>query len=176
MITLLKRHEIQVLLNVGHTQAEVASLAKVSERSVRRIAAEAAVQHVDDRQERVERRIAADPQDRNHAAGAVAAPPLRTSTRAARRLAPRSESALSRSRSTASGWWSTSIAIRTAAHPARSVFFGTETGAPAFRHCASAAAERASLKADLPAPVPVDGAANSQPMLTLPAALGTFPV
>ena len=57
MITLLKRHEIQVLLNAGHTQAEVASLAKVSERSVRRIAAEAAVEHVDDRQERVERRI-----------------------------------------------------------------------------------------------------------------------
>ncbi len=57
MITLLKRHEIQVLLNAGHTQAEVASVAKVSERSVRRIAAEAAVEHVDDRQERVERRI-----------------------------------------------------------------------------------------------------------------------
>ena len=57
MITLLKRHEIQVLLNAGHTQAEVASLAKVSERSVRRIAAETAVEHVDDRQERVQRRI-----------------------------------------------------------------------------------------------------------------------
>ena len=57
MITLLKRHEIQVRLNAGHTQAEVASLAKVSERSVRRTAAEAAVEHVDDRQERVERRI-----------------------------------------------------------------------------------------------------------------------
>ncbi len=57
MITLLKRHEIQVPLSAGHTQAEVASLAKVSERSVRRIAGEAAVEHVDGRQKRVERRI-----------------------------------------------------------------------------------------------------------------------
>ena len=57
MITLLKRHEIQVLLNAGHSQAEVARLATVSERSVRRIVAEEAVEHVDDRQERVERRI-----------------------------------------------------------------------------------------------------------------------
>ncbi len=57
MIILLKRHETQVLLNPGHTQAEVACLAKVSERSVRRIAAETAVEHVDDRQERVQRRI-----------------------------------------------------------------------------------------------------------------------
>ena len=55
--SLLKRHEIQVLLNAGHSQAEVACLAKVSERSVRRIAAEAAVEHLDDRQERVERGI-----------------------------------------------------------------------------------------------------------------------
>ena len=57
MVTLLKRHEIQVLLNAGHSQAEVACLAKVSERSVRRIAAEAAVEHVDDHRERVQRRI-----------------------------------------------------------------------------------------------------------------------
>ena len=57
MVTLLKRHEIQVLLNAGHSQAEVACLAKVSERSVRRIAAEAAVEHVDDYRERVQRRI-----------------------------------------------------------------------------------------------------------------------
>ena len=57
MITLLKRHEIQVLLNAGHSQAEVAHLAKVSERSVRRIADEQAVEHVDDHRERAERRI-----------------------------------------------------------------------------------------------------------------------
>ncbi len=57
MITLLKRHEIRVLLNAGDTQAEVACLAKFSERGVRRIAAEAAVAHVDDRQVRVERRV-----------------------------------------------------------------------------------------------------------------------
>ena len=57
MVTLLKRHEIQVLLNAGHSQAEVACLAKVSERSVRRIAAEAAVEQVDDHRERVQRRI-----------------------------------------------------------------------------------------------------------------------
>ena len=57
MITLLKRHEIQGLLNAGHSQAEVAHLAKVSERSVRRIADEQAVEHVDDHRERAERRI-----------------------------------------------------------------------------------------------------------------------
>ena len=57
MLTLLKRHEIQVLLDAGHTQAEVARLAKVSERSVRRIAGEPAVEHVDDERERAKRRI-----------------------------------------------------------------------------------------------------------------------
>ena len=57
MITLLKRREIQVVLSAGHSQGEVARLARVSERSVRRIAAEQAVEHVDDGRERVERRI-----------------------------------------------------------------------------------------------------------------------
>jgi transposase len=48
MLSMLKRHEVQVLLSAGHTQAEVAKLASVSERSVRRIADEVPVVHVDD--------------------------------------------------------------------------------------------------------------------------------
>ena len=57
MLTLLKRHEVQTLLAAGHDQIEVAVIAGVSVRSVRRIAAEPAVEHVDDSQERVQRRI-----------------------------------------------------------------------------------------------------------------------
>lgn len=45
---MLKRHEIQILLAAGHTQAEVVTLTGASERSVRRIAGEAPVVHVDD--------------------------------------------------------------------------------------------------------------------------------
>jgi DNA-binding XRE family transcriptional regulator len=44
----LKRHEIQVLRRAGHSQAEVAKLAGVSERSVRRIDEEPSVETVDD--------------------------------------------------------------------------------------------------------------------------------
>lgn len=51
MISLLKRHEAQVLLVAGHTEKEVSELAGISERSVRRIKKEAAVSHVDDRAE-----------------------------------------------------------------------------------------------------------------------------
>jgi transposase len=57
VIGLLKRHEVQVLVGAGHTQAEVASFSGISERAVRRIAGEAAVQHVDDGAERQARRI-----------------------------------------------------------------------------------------------------------------------
>ena len=57
MLTLLKRHQVQTLLAAGHDQIEVARIAGLSERSVRRIAGEPAVAHVDDRQERNERRI-----------------------------------------------------------------------------------------------------------------------
>ena len=57
MLTLLKRHQVQTLLAAGHDQIEVARIAGLSERSVRRIAGEPAVVHVDDRQERNERRI-----------------------------------------------------------------------------------------------------------------------
>ena len=57
MLTLLKRHQVQTLLAAGHDQMEVARLAGVSIRSVRRVAAEPAVEHIDDRQERIQRRI-----------------------------------------------------------------------------------------------------------------------
>ncbi len=45
---MLKRHEIKVLLNAGHSQTEVARLAGISLRSVKRIAKEEAITHVDD--------------------------------------------------------------------------------------------------------------------------------
>ena len=49
---MLKRHEVEILLKVGHSKAEVARLAGVSLRSVNRIAEEAPVIHVDDAAER----------------------------------------------------------------------------------------------------------------------------
>jgi transposase len=57
MINQLKRHEVQVLLEAGHTQKDVAGLAKVSVRTVRRIVEEPAVKHVDDDAERTRRGI-----------------------------------------------------------------------------------------------------------------------
>lgn len=45
---MLKRHEIKVLLKAGHAQTEVAKLAGVSLRSVKRVAQEGEVAHVDD--------------------------------------------------------------------------------------------------------------------------------
>jgi transposase len=57
MIAMLKRHEVQVLLGAGHTQEEVARLAGVSLRSVRRIAEEQAVTEVDDGAARAARRV-----------------------------------------------------------------------------------------------------------------------
>src|SRR5215472_9436429 len=57
MLPLLKRHEIQVLRRAGHSQAEVAKLAGVSTREVRRIDEEARVTHADDAGERKRRRI-----------------------------------------------------------------------------------------------------------------------
>jgi transposase len=47
MLDMLKRHEIQVLRRAGHNGSEVATLAGVSRRSVRRVEAEMAVTHVD---------------------------------------------------------------------------------------------------------------------------------
>jgi transposase len=57
MLGMLKRHEIEVLLKAGHPKVEVAGLAGVSLSSVKRIAEEAPVVHVDDAAERVKRRI-----------------------------------------------------------------------------------------------------------------------
>ena len=47
MLDMLKRHEIQVLRKAGHNQSQVARFAGVSRRSVRRVEAEVAVNHVD---------------------------------------------------------------------------------------------------------------------------------
>ena len=57
MIPQLKRHEIQVLLKAGHTQEDAARIAAVSLRTVQRVAAEPAVQEVEDRGERARRGI-----------------------------------------------------------------------------------------------------------------------
>src|SRR2546427_318476 len=57
MLGMLKRHEIEILLKVGHSKAEVARLAGVSLCSVKRIAEEVPVVHVDDAAEREKRRI-----------------------------------------------------------------------------------------------------------------------
>jgi transposase len=57
MIDMLKRHEIQVLRRAGHSLAEVAKLAGVSRRSVVRVEAEAAVDHIDNEAERARRKV-----------------------------------------------------------------------------------------------------------------------
>jgi transposase len=57
MIDMLKRHEIQVLRRAGHTFEEVAKLAGVSQSSVQRVEAEAAVMTLDTAGERTRRRI-----------------------------------------------------------------------------------------------------------------------
>lgn len=57
MIGMLKRHEVQVLLNAGHTQEDVARRVGASLRSVRRIANESVVAHVEDDRARDERQI-----------------------------------------------------------------------------------------------------------------------
>ena len=54
---MLKRHEIQVLLKAGHSQAEVAQLTGASIRSVKRVAKEGDIVHVDDAAERLTRGI-----------------------------------------------------------------------------------------------------------------------
>ena len=54
---MLKRHEIKVLLKAGHTQSEVAKLAGVSLRSVKRVVKEGDIERVDDAAERFERGI-----------------------------------------------------------------------------------------------------------------------
>ena len=54
---MLKRHQVKVLLEAGHGQAEAARLSGVSVSSVRRVAGEPAVEHVDDKAARAERGI-----------------------------------------------------------------------------------------------------------------------
>lgn len=57
MLSQLKRHEVQVLLRAGFSQADVASRASVSPDSVRRIAREIEVTHTDDAAARRARQI-----------------------------------------------------------------------------------------------------------------------
>ena len=54
---MLKRHEVEILLKAGHSKTEVARLAEVSLCSVKRIAQESPVEHVDDAAERNQRQI-----------------------------------------------------------------------------------------------------------------------
>jgi len=54
---MLKRHEVEILLKAGHAKAEVARLTGVSLCSVKRIAQEQPVEHVDDAAERAKRKI-----------------------------------------------------------------------------------------------------------------------
>src|SRR5215469_18336000 len=54
---MLKRHEVEILLRAGHRKTEVARLTAVSLCSVKRIAQESPVAHVDDKIERSKRQI-----------------------------------------------------------------------------------------------------------------------
>jgi transposase len=57
MIEMLKRHEVQVLRRAGHTWKEIAALSGVSVRTVRRIAAQAAITTIDNAAERARRQV-----------------------------------------------------------------------------------------------------------------------
>ena len=57
MLSLLDRHEIQVLLKAGHTKADVHERTGASLKTIARIAAEQAVSHVDDHRAAKERRV-----------------------------------------------------------------------------------------------------------------------
>jgi transposase len=57
MIDMLKRHEIQVLRRAEHTWSEIAALSGISEKTARRIAAEAPVDTVDNAAERARRQV-----------------------------------------------------------------------------------------------------------------------
>src|SRR5437660_1659114 len=57
MIEMLKRHEIQVLRRAAHTWSEIAALSGVSEKTARRIAAEATVTTADNSAERARRHV-----------------------------------------------------------------------------------------------------------------------
>ena len=57
MIDQLKRYEIQILLKAGHSQTDTSRIAKVSLRTVQRVAEEPEVEHPDDGKERTRRMI-----------------------------------------------------------------------------------------------------------------------
>ena len=57
MIDMLKRHEIQVLRRADHTWSEIAALSGISEKTARRVAAEAPVTDVDNVAERARRQV-----------------------------------------------------------------------------------------------------------------------
>jgi transposase len=57
MLGMLKRHEVEILLKADHAKTEVARLSGVSLRSVKRIAQEGPVVHVDDAAERAQRQV-----------------------------------------------------------------------------------------------------------------------
>jgi transposase len=57
MLSMLKRHEVEILLRAGHPKSEVSRLAGVSLCSVKRIAQEGPVVHVDNAAERAQRGI-----------------------------------------------------------------------------------------------------------------------
>src|SRR5437588_12435025 len=57
MLSMLKRHEVEILLKAGHAKTEVARLSGISLRSVNRIAEEGPVVHVDEASERAKRQI-----------------------------------------------------------------------------------------------------------------------
>jgi DNA invertase Pin-like site-specific DNA recombinase len=57
MLSMLKRHEVEILLKAGHGKTEVARLTGVSLGSVKRIAQEGPVMHVDDAAERAQRQV-----------------------------------------------------------------------------------------------------------------------
>ena len=52
---MLKRHEVEILLKAGHAKTELARVSGVSLRSVKRIAEERPVEHVEDARERAQR-------------------------------------------------------------------------------------------------------------------------
>ena len=54
---MLKRHEVEILLKAGHRKTEVARLTGVPLCSVKRIAQEGPVMHVDDAAERAQRQV-----------------------------------------------------------------------------------------------------------------------
>jgi transposase len=57
MLSMLKRHEVEILLKAGHRKTEVTRLTGVSLCSVKRIAQEGPVVHVDDAAERAQRQV-----------------------------------------------------------------------------------------------------------------------